>query len=54
MKLAVDFHQFFANVRKMGVKEWVDFSVDFNSKLIEIEVGELETTTGLEVPLEDI
>ena len=38
----------------MGVKEWVDFSVDFNSKLIEIEVGELETTKGLEVPLEDI
>ncbi|HHF6882187.1 TPA: HNH endonuclease [Haemophilus influenzae] len=54
MKLAADFHQLFANVRKMGVKEWVDFSVDFNSKLIEIEVGELETTTGLEVPLEDI
>lgn len=54
MKLAVDFRQLFANVRKMGVKEWVDFSVDFNSKLIEIEVGELETTKGLEVPLEDI
>lgn len=51
MKLAVDFRQLFANVRKMGVKEWVDFSVDFNSKLIEIEVGELETTKGLEVPL---
>lgn len=54
MKLAVDFRQLFANVRKMGVKEWIDFSVDFNSKLIEIEVGELETTTGLEVPIEDI
>ena len=51
MKLAVDFRQLFANVRKMGVKEWLDFSVDFNSKLIEIEVGELETTKGLEVPL---
>ena len=51
MKLAVDFRQLFANVRKMGVEEWVDFSVDFNSKLIEIEVGELETTTGVGVPI---
>lgn len=54
MKLEVDFSELLANVRRMGIKELVDFTIDFDSALIEIEVGELETSVGLEIPIEDV
>lgn len=54
MKLDIDFSTLLANVRKMGIKELVDFTINFDSKPIEIEIGELETSMGLEIPIEAV
>ena len=54
MKLTVNLNELFENVRKMGIQKFVDFNIDLNSKPIEIEIGELETSIGLEIPLEAV
>lgn len=54
MKLTVNLNELFENVRKMGIQKFVDFNINFNSKPIEIEIGELETSIGLEIPLEAV
>lgn len=54
MKLDIDFSPLFSSIRKMGITELVDFSVNFNSKPPELKFDGLSSTKGVEVPIEDV
>ncbi|MCW9710146.1 HNH endonuclease [Avibacterium sp. 21-586] len=51
MKLNVKFSSLYASARKMGIENFIDFSVNLNSIPIDIHVEPLSSPKGVEVPI---
>ncbi|MFU2078625.1 HNH endonuclease [Avibacterium endocarditidis] len=54
MKLNIQFSSLYASAKKMGIENFIDFSINLNSIPIDIHVEPLSSPQGVEVPIDAV